>query len=136
MKYIDFTDLSQKSLYLYDITFSSMNMVYASLFLRPSIMSVNYMYVYIYMHVHIYVCVYIYIFYICIYIYPWRRAWQPTPIFLPGEGHGQTSLRGYHPWGHKQSDMTDATWHMHTHTHKVVYIFKLCMCKFSLYMYI
>ena len=74
MKYIDFTDLSQKSLHLYDITFLSMNMVYASLFLRCSFMSVNYMYVYIYMHLHIYVCVYIYIYIIYVYIYPWRRA--------------------------------------------------------------
>ena len=29
---------------------------------------------------------------------PWRRAWQPTPIFLPGEFHGQRSLAGYSPW--------------------------------------
>ena len=29
---------------------------------------------------------------------PWRRAWQPTPIFLPGELHGQRSLVGYSPW--------------------------------------
>ena len=28
---------------------------------------------------------------------PWRRAWQPTPIFLPGESHGQRSLVGYSP---------------------------------------
>ena len=32
---------------------------------------------------------------------PWRRKWQPTPIFLPGESHGQTSLAGYSPWGCK-----------------------------------
>ena len=32
---------------------------------------------------------------------PWRRAWQPTPGFLPGEPHGQRSLVGYSPWGHK-----------------------------------
>ena len=30
---------------------------------------------------------------------PWRRAWQPTPIFLRGESHGQRSLVGYSPWG-------------------------------------
>ena len=29
---------------------------------------------------------------------PWRRRWQPTPIFLPGEFHGQRSLMGYSPW--------------------------------------
>ena len=37
---------------------------------------------------------------------PWRRAWQPTPVFLPGESHGQRSLAGYSPWGHKGSDVT------------------------------
>ena len=45
----------------------------------------------------------------------WRRAWQPTPVFLPGESHGQRSLVGYSPWGHKESNMTKATWHAHTH---------------------
>ena len=35
---------------------------------------------------------------------PWRREWQPTPVFLPGEFHGQKSLEGYSPWGHKESD--------------------------------
>ena len=33
---------------------------------------------------------------------PWRREWLPTPIFLPGEFHGQRSLAGYSPWGHKR----------------------------------
>ena len=42
---------------------------------------------------------------------PWGRAWQPTPLFLPGESHGQRSLAGYSPWGRKESDMTEATWH-------------------------
>ena len=32
---------------------------------------------------------------------PWRRKWHPTPVFLPGESHGQRSLVGYSPWGHK-----------------------------------
>ena len=32
---------------------------------------------------------------------PWRRAWRPTPVFLPGESHGQSSLEDYSPWGHK-----------------------------------
>ena len=35
---------------------------------------------------------------------PWRKAWQPIPVFLPGESHGQRSLVGYSPWGHKESD--------------------------------
>ena len=30
---------------------------------------------------------------------PWRRAWQHTSVFLPGESHGQRSLTGYSPWG-------------------------------------
>ena len=33
---------------------------------------------------------------------PWRRAWQPTPVFLPRESHGQRSVVGYSPWGHKR----------------------------------
>ena len=33
---------------------------------------------------------------------PWRREWPPTPVFLPGESHGQRSLAGYSPWGHKE----------------------------------
>ena len=35
---------------------------------------------------------------------PWRRKWQPIPIFLPGECHRQRSLVGCSPWGHKESD--------------------------------
>ena len=35
---------------------------------------------------------------------PWRRKWQPTPVFLRGESHGQRSLVGYSPWGRKESD--------------------------------
>ena len=35
---------------------------------------------------------------------PWRRVWQPTPVFLPGEFHGERSLVGYNLWGHKTSD--------------------------------
>ena len=37
----------------------------------------------------------------------WRRKWQPTPVFLPGEPHGQRSLAGYSPWTHKELDMTE-----------------------------
>ena len=50
----------------------------------------------------------------------WRRAWQPTPVFLPGKSHGRRSLAGYSPWGHKESDTTEllsARAHAHTHTH-------------------
>ena len=45
---------------------------------------------------------------------PWRRAWQPTPVFLPGESHGQRILAGYSPWGHKESDVTEVTEHAGT----------------------
>ena len=37
----------------------------------------------------------------------WRREWQPTPVSLPGESHGQRSLVGYSPWGHKELDTTE-----------------------------
>ena len=40
---------------------------------------------------------------------PWRRAWQSTPVFLPGESHGQRSLVGYSPWSRKALDMTAET---------------------------
>ena len=33
---------------------------------------------------------------------PWRRKWQPTPVFLPGKFHGQRSLVGYSEWGPKE----------------------------------
>ena len=38
---------------------------------------------------------------------PWRGEWQPTPVFLPGESHGQRNLMGYSPQGHKEPDMTE-----------------------------
>ena len=39
----------------------------------------------------------------------WRRKWQPTPVFLPGESQGQGSLVGYRLWGRTESDTTEAT---------------------------
>ena len=45
---------------------------------------------------------------------PWRRGRLPIPVFLPGEFHGQRILTGYSPWGHKESDTTEATQHAHT----------------------
>ena len=38
---------------------------------------------------------------------PWRRKWQPTSVFFPGESHGCRSLVGYSPWAHKESDTTE-----------------------------
>ena len=45
---------------------------------------------------------------------PWRRKWQPTPVLLPGNAHGERSLLGYSPGHHKESDITE---HTHTHMH-------------------
>ena len=45
---------------------------------------------------------------------PWRREWLSTPLFLPGESHGQRTLVGYSPWSHKESDTAERT---STHTH-------------------
>ena len=48
--------------------------------------------------------------------FPWRRAWQPTPVFLPGESNGQRTLVGYSPWGCTESDTTKESEHTHTRT--------------------
>ena len=40
----------------------------------------------------------------------WRRKWQPTPVFLPGESHGRRSLVGCSPWGRTELDTTEVTW--------------------------
>ena len=54
----------------------------------------------------------------CIYgIIFWRSEWQSTPVFLPGEFHGQRSLAGYSPCGRKESDTTERLTQTHTHTH-------------------
>ena len=39
--------------------------------------------------------------------FPWRRAWHPTSVLLPGESHGLRSLVGYSPWGLEESDTTE-----------------------------
>ena len=39
----------------------------------------------------------------------WRRKWQPTPVYLPGESQGQESLMGCSLWGRTESDMTEVT---------------------------
>ena len=54
---------------------------------------------------------------------PWRRKWQPTPVFLPGESHGQRSLVSYSPWGHKESDTTEQL----THTHPLFTVVENCI---------
>ena len=40
---------------------------------------------------------------------PWRRKWQPTPVFLPGESHRQRSPAGCSPWAHNKLDTTEVT---------------------------
>ena len=39
----------------------------------------------------------------------WKKAWKPTPVFLPGESHGQRNLAGYSPLGCEESDTTKTT---------------------------
>ena len=46
-----------------------------------------------------------------------EQLWQPLPVFLPGEVHGQRSPAGHRSWGHKESDTTVWLTHTHTHTH-------------------
>ena len=48
---------------------------------------------------------------------PWRRKWQPTPVFLLVKSHGQRSLVGHSPGIPKESDMTARACVRHTHTH-------------------
>ena len=49
---------------------------------------------------------------------PWRRKWQPTPVFLPGEPHGQKCLVGHSPRGLTELDTTEAA----EHTHQSLYL--------------
>ena len=53
--------------------------------------------------------------------FPWRRKWQPAPIFLPGKSHGQRSLVCYSPWGRKESDTTERLhFHFLSLSHKLI----------------
>ena len=52
---------------------------------------------------------------------PWRRAWQPTPVFLPGKSHEQRVLVGYSPWGCKESDTTEQLSTASTNAHTFSY---------------
>ena len=55
----------------------------------------------------------------CVYThtYPWRRERQLTPVFLPGEFHGQRNLASCSPWGRKDSNTTERLIRTHTYTH-------------------
>ena len=99
--------------------------------------------VYVYMYLYIYTYIYTYR-YICIYmsftggsdvkesacnagdmgLIPWRRKWQPTPVYLLGESHGQRNLAVYSPWGFKESDTTEVTGHIYTHIY-IHYIYNI-----------
>ena len=58
---------------------------------------------------------------------PWRRKWQPTPVSLPGKFHGQRSLAGYSPWGHKESDTIE--WlHFHFSLSRSKRQQNMCIC--------
>ena len=46
---------------------------------------------------------------------PWRKVWQSTAVFLPGEAHRQRGLAGYSPWGHTELDATQVTARMHAY---------------------
>ena len=46
---------------------------------------------------------------------PWTRKWQPTPVFLPEESHGQRSLAGSSPWGRKEEEQQSSLAHTHSY---------------------
>ena len=50
----------------------------------------------------------------------WRRKWQPTPVFLPGEPQGWGSLVGCHLWGHTESDTTEVTQQQQQQEFKII----------------
>ena len=54
---------------------------------------------------------------------PWRRKWQPAPIFLPGESHVQRNLMGYSPWGRKRIRYDLAAEHAHTQFLLITYTY-------------
>ena len=54
---------------------------------------------------------------------PWRKARQPTPVFLPGEFRGQRSLVGSSPWGRKESDTTEQLTQRQNEETQVVAVF-------------
>ena len=59
----------------------------------------------------------------------WRKKWQPTPVFLPGEFQGQRSLVGYSPWGCKESDTTEwLTPSLSIHVYLQICAIYTCIC--------
>ena len=62
---------------------------------------------------------------------PWRSAGQPTPVFVPGESHGQRNLANFSPWDCKESDTTEQLSTQHTPIHKSIKNNKILQDKFS-----
>ena len=54
----------------------------------------------------------------------WRREWQPIPVFLPEEFHGQRTLVNCSPWCYKELETTKQLTHPHTHTHTHVIVYR------------
>ena len=50
---------------------------------------------------------------------PWSRKWQAIPVFFLGKFHGQRSLAGCSPWGHKELDMTEHSTAQHKRGHNI-----------------
>ena len=78
---------------------------------------------------------------------PWRRKWQPTPVFLPGKFYGQRSLVGYSPWGRKELNTAEQTHtdtytltpthtQSHPHTHITLHFFPIWFTNFLAHYYL
>ena len=92
----------------------------------------SHIYKHIYMYTHTHTCVCVCTIHLqwgrpgfnpCVGKIPWRKVWQPTPVFLPGESHGQRSLAGQSLQGHKELDMTEQL--------STCVCVCVCVCKFS-----
>ena len=64
---------------------------------------------------------------------PWRRAWQPIPVFLPGESHGQRSLECYRSWGCKEVDTTEVTQLAQSYSQNLTLLYSSAVPQVDLY---
>ena len=65
----------------------------------------------------------------------WRRKWQPIPVFLPGESHGQRSLLGYSPQGRKESGTTERPYLIISDVeHLCMYLWAICVSSLKRYL--
>ena len=79
------------------------------LYIYKSIYDTHIEYVHIHVeHTHIHM---IHAYKMCTHTYIYIYKWQPTPVFLPGEFHGQRSLVGFSPWGHRELDTAERLSH-------------------------